>query len=59
MKFYGGFQGCERNKRLDFGIGPDHHADFPFGNPTILNKLLRGNFEQWDKTNKQIAQLPG
>ena len=27
MKFYGGIVGGERNKWLDFGSNPDHHAN--------------------------------
>ena len=40
MKFYGGVRGGKRNKRLDFGIDPDHHADCPIGNLAITQQIM-------------------
>ena len=36
MKFYGGIWDGKRNKWLDFGTNPDHHADCPIGNLAII-----------------------
>ena len=36
MKLYGGVRGGKRNKSLNLGGDPGHHADCPIGNLAIL-----------------------
>ena len=42
MKFYGGVQGGDRNKRLDFGRNLDHHADYSIENLAITQHIVSG-----------------
>ena len=40
MKVYGGVQGDKRNKWINFGGDPDHHADCPTRNLAITQQIM-------------------
>ena len=56
-KLYGGVLGGKRNKWLNFGGNPDHHADSPVGHSTITEQIMNRlwwNFQDISVNNRPI-----